>query len=258
MSKIIEKRIPVRNTNFNKRTLDDRVYGWFQENSHAKNIDGKDITLSPKYILENKQPWLTLYRDLEPIKAKRKFKDQLKRWTKLGFIDDYEIIEEDGYKKEYYKLPYDKEAKEFYYLIDTNILDYLVNTKSSGAIKIYTYLMFKYAKFPTHTFTVKTLAQDCFNVKNVCKDKTGLSIMIHDCLSDLESNGFFSVDNEKYISLNGKATKVKQLYNINNKPFVIERRKQIIKEQLEENKRDLQEEFNKLSPEKQSELLFGH
>lgn len=258
MSKIIEKRIPVKNTNFNKRTLDDRVYGWFQENSHAKNIEGKDITLSPKYVLEEKQPWLTLYRDLEPIKAKRKFKDQLKRWTKLGFIEDYEIIEQDGYKKEYHKLPYDREAKEFYFLIDTSVLDYLVNTKSSGAIKIYTYLMFKYAKFPKHTFTLKEIAKDCFNVKNLDNDKTGLSKMITQCLLDLEVTGFFNVNHDLFININNKASRVKQLYNINLKPFVISRAKEIITLEEAKSKRDLQEEFNKLSPEKQSELLFGH
>ena len=210
--KTYEKRIPVEGK-FMKNTLNDNVYGWLQVNSFNQSIENTKRTISPKYIIKEKEPWNILFTEFEEKKARRKFKEEIKKYIKLGFIKESTYIK-NNIEIECYELPF--EYQELYYLIPSRTLEYLVHTKNKNSIRIYCYLMFKYQKNDRYTFTQKEIIRNVFNNKSITNE--GLNIMIQDILIDLEISGFFEINHSKYISLNDKATVVKQFRWVNVKP----------------------------------------
>lgn len=205
MSKKIEKRIPVEGE-FMKSKYNDNVYGWLQYNSFADN--GR--TLVPKYLINDLEPWKEIYKGFALSGQRRKFRDEIKKYRIAGFIKDA------TYKKgdvivDCFELVYKKE--ELYYLMSDRVLEYMVNTKSCHSIRTLCYLTFKFKKNPRYTFTKKELINNILGVSNATH-KRDFKIF-DDVLFDLEQSGFIGINHEKYISLNGKATKVKQILWIN-------------------------------------------
>lgn len=194
--------------------LDDLVYGWFQVNSFSKE-EGKDkhITLSPKARIEEQKPWQFIYSWLDNTKGRRKFNNEIKKLKQSGFLKET-IYMKGIIEIECYELTY--QYDEMYYLIPVNILEYLIHKQSMNTIRIYCYLMFKYQKNPRYIFTQKEIIKNVFNQKSTTHAE--LNAMIADTLYELEDEGFIEVNHEKYISLNGKAARVKQIVKVNEQP----------------------------------------
>ena len=200
------KRISVEGE-FMKTKYNDNVYGWLQYNSFADEISkGEYKTLTPKYIIDDLEPWKIIYKEYTPSGAKRKFKDEIKKYYKAGFIKDVIYKNKSGVEVECYELVYDKD--ELYYLISDRLLEYLVNTKSVHSIRILCYLAFKFNANKYYTFTQKELLRNVLGVKSVTNKDT--NAMVEDILFDLQASGLIGI-HEKYISLNGKATRVRQI-----------------------------------------------
>lgn len=209
MSKKFNKRIPVEGE-FMKRKYNDNVYGWLQYNSFADA--GK--TLVPKYLINDLEPWKEIYKEFALSGQKRKFRDEIKKYRIAGFIKDA------TYKKgnniiDCFELVYDE--KELYYLMSDRVLEYMVNTKSCHSIRTLCYLTFKFKNNPRYTFTKKELIINVLGSTSI-HNKHSYKI-IDDVLFDLEQSGFIGINHEKYISLNDKATKVKQILWINLLPM---------------------------------------
>ena len=209
--KSYEKRIPVEGL-FMKNTLNDKVYGWLQVNSFNQSVADTKRTISPKYIIEQERPWTTLFPELDEKRARRKFKEEIKKCIKIGLVKETDYVKGNA-TIDCYELPFNYE--ELYYLIPSKTLEYLVNTQSKNAIRIYCYLMFRYQGKKRYTFTQKELIKNVFNNKSTTNES--LNIMIQDILDDLQIDGFFSIGN-KYISINGMASVVKYFIWVNNNP----------------------------------------
>lgn len=207
------KRISVKGE-FMKTKYNDNIYGWLQYNSFADEI-GKDEyrTLTPKYIIDDLEPWTIIYRDYAASGQRRKFRDEIKKYYKAGFIKDVIYIK-DGKEVECYELTY--EYGEWYYLISDRVLEYLVNTKSVHTIRTLCYLAFKFNKNTRYTFTQKELLTNVLGVKSATNKDTNK--IIDDVLFDLEKSGFIGINHDKYTSLNNKATRVKQIRWVNMLP----------------------------------------
>lgn len=217
MEKNFTKRVPVSGE-FMTTKLNDNVYGALLILSFATGEGEESKTLVSKIKIEENSPWLWVYTDLDNSKARRKWRDEIKKYIKAGLLKEVKHTTKNGNVIDCYEIS--KEGRELYYLISSRTLEYLINTKSTHSIRIYSYLMFKYSKNPNYLFTQKEILRNVFNQKSIKNDM--LNKKVNDILFDLENSGFFKIDHERYISLNGKATRVKQLYDINYSPDKIE------------------------------------
>lgn len=205
------KRIPMEGE-FMKTKYNDNVYGWLQYNSFADEIGKEEHrTLTPKHIIDDLEPWKIIYKEYAPNGAKRKFKDEIKKYYKAGFIKDVIYINKSGVEVECYELVYDR--NELYYLISDRLLEYLVNTKSVHTVRILCYLAFKYNSNKYYTFTKKELLRNALGVKSVTHERSNK--IIDDVLFDLEKSGFIGINHEKFIPINNKASRVKQIRWVN-------------------------------------------
>ncbi len=215
MNRSYTKRVPL-NERFLTNKLNDSVYGALLVLSFA--IDNK--TLVSKLRVDEAALWLGVYPDLDNSKGRRKWNTEIRKYIKSGLIKEVKYKSE-NFSDEVICYELTKEFEELYYLIPSRVLEYLINTKSQHSIRIYCYLMFKYAKNKNYTFTQKEIIRNVFNQKSVTHQ--GLNDKVNDILFDLEQSGFFEINHDKFISLNGKATRVKQLLKINLTPSEMEK-----------------------------------
>lgn len=218
MTKNYNKRIPVEGA-FMSNKLNDNVYGALLIESFGNGEGSESRTLVSKMRIDESASWIKVYPDLDNTKARRKWNGEIRKYIKAGLIKEvkYKSV---NYSDEIPCYELSKEFKELYYIIPSRTLEYLINTKSQHSIRIYCYLMFKYNGNKKYTFTQKEIISNVFNQKSITNE--GLNKKVNDILFDLEQSGFFKINHDKYISLNSKATRVKQFINLNLTPIELQ------------------------------------
>ena len=180
--KEIRKRIPMTKE-FNKKSINDWLYGYLQSKSY---VDGEGRT----FVYKEDVNISNIYEnfpssDFGETPSRQKLSRDFNILKRVGFLREIKVQGLKGNFVKAYELPYDKQ--QLYKLIPIDTLIYILSVGSSNLLRIYVYLLSKYQWKITigeyYRFTYKELITECLGMKSVtnARDYT----IVKNCLDAL-------------------------------------------------------------------------